>query len=303
MVRLARSIRRLHLAFFLILGLTLQFAIPASVLAAGPPQFVQQKSFTTVTTFGVSSISTTFSSSVAAGHTIVVALSGFGSTSVILPTFVSDSANDHFVKAFDFPLFAASDTSSIGIWYASNVAGGAAVTVTGSFSGFGTLAIAIQEYSGIGPAVSAYQAVGASGNNVTALTCLPVQVSQSGELLVAATTIDNHVNITSATAGTGFTVRTQQLVSDTTHQALVTEDEGTGATLAPGNYQPSMQIPLVSGTSPPAWHLVAVGFGTTVSPTNTPLPTPVGSPVPDCVTAATTAVFLPAVMNGALAGW
>jgi hypothetical protein len=186
------------------------------------------------------------------------------------------------------------------------VTGAASLQVTGTFSAAATLAIAVQEYSGLGSAVSAYQIAGGTGNNVLALTCVPLQVSQSGELLVAATTIDNHFNIASATAGTGFTLRSQQLTSDVTHQALVTEDEGTGATLSPGNYQPQMQIPLANPTpanATPAYHLVAVGFGTTVSPTNTPLPTPVGTPVTDCMGTEFVSAFLPVVMNGVLAGW
>jgi hypothetical protein len=302
MVRLVRSVCRLHLASFLILGLALQFAIPASVLASGPPLFVQENSFSTIGTL----VSATFPSSVAAGDTIIVVMSGanYPAPPNTMPTSVADSVGNIYVKAFDYP-FIPTAGSSLGIWYAVNMTGGSN-TVTVRFSLSGTLAIAIQEYSGLGPAVSAYQATGASADNNTALTCLPLEVGQSGELLVAATTIDNHFNIASATAGAGFTLRTKLLTSNSTNQALVTEDEGSGVTLPPGNYPTSMQIPLASPTpagAPPAWHMVAVGFGTTVSPTNTP-PTPNASPVPGCVTAPVSELFLPMVTDVAsLAGW
>jgi hypothetical protein len=308
MVRLVRSVCRLHLAFFLILGLALQFAIPASVLASGQPQFVQQNSATTIGT----SVSATFPSSVTAGDTIIVAVSGanYPAPPNTMPTLVTDSVGNTYVKAVDYP-FIPSAGSSLGIWYAVNMIGGPN-TVTVRFSLYGTLAIAIHEYSGFGSAVTAYQLAAASGTSGTATTCRPFGASQSDELLIAAVTIDNHdVMITTVSPGSGYLRRALQPISNAAAQAIVSQDEGAVSALSPGYYPTSMGLTLqVTGTPTPqpslipSWHLVAVGFGTTVSPANTPLPTPTGSPVPGCVTAPVSELFLPMVTNVAsLAGW
>lgn len=181
----------------------------AAAPAPGPIALVQQVGRDAGTT---SSASLAFGSPNAAGNLIVVCVRASGLNQLFT---VTDTNGNQYKQAHQFNV--SLDGVSLAMYYAENIIGGAnTVTVTDSQTG--TLRFALLEYSGVARA-NALDITGAAEARSATPNSGPLSTAVGGALVVAAITIANPA---SATAGSGYTVRTN--VPGSTNAKLVIED-------------------------------------------------------------------------------
>ena len=139
-----------------------------------------------------------FASANAAGNFIAVAIRA-GRTGQVLT--VTDTRGNTYRKAVQ--LDETSDNTSLALYYAENIGGGAnTVTVATSIAG-GTLRFAVLEYAGVAPA-SSLDAVASARDTSAAPNSGPVTVTTAGELLIGLVTT---ANPSTPTAGAGFAIQ------------------------------------------------------------------------------------------------
>jgi len=188
------------------------------------PTFVQQASVAAAA--AATSTALAFSSNNTLGNTIVVAVS-WNTVSSLTPTCSDSQGNTYsaIVLETDDP-----DNSQSGICYATNIKAGAN-TVTVTFGASVTYrALAIQEYSGIATTspVDTYATYAATGTTATnAYTSTTAATTTSGDLIFGYF-VDETGSTATATAGTGFTQRTDNttLTSPATTEDMVQSSAG-----------------------------------------------------------------------------
>jgi outer membrane protein assembly factor BamB len=252
----------------------------AAAAAAGPPSHLQS---TLAMTNGnlVSSQAASFASPVAAGSLVVVAVTTWHWENTAAVSSVTDSRGNRYVKAVEDPS-PPTGTEPLSVWYAANVVGGSALTVTATLTGPGSVSLAIHEYAGAAAVgvldraahASGYGAAGSSGSLAT---------TQSNELLFAAATFYDIARVNASPAA-GYTARQQQ-PDDVCCNALFTAD---GAAPSAGTYAATYSF-----AQPVNYRvaLVALKSAQPVGPSPTPTSTSTASPTraPSSPTATATA--------------
>jgi hypothetical protein len=168
----------------------------------------------------VTSYPATFTTAVTNGNLLVIAISSWNSSNTAAVTSVTDNKGNSYTKVVENPTPVTGAVEPLSIWYAKNVTGGSDLTVTVNLQAAASLTIAVHEYAGVDKVnpvdVSQHQ----TGTGTTASSGT-VSTAQATELLFGAS---NHLSdTTSATAGTGYTLRQSQ-DDNSCCEALYTED-------------------------------------------------------------------------------
>jgi hypothetical protein len=223
-----------------------------------------------------SSSSLAFSTNTTAGNWIAVIVRA-GKTGQTIS--ITDDRGNTYRKAVQ--LNETSDGTTIGIFYAENIAGGATiVTVTDSISG-GTLRYAILEYAGIALADSLDDSAASQGTSASPSSG-PAALTSPGDLAIGVLSAANSQTFT---AGSGWTIRERVPASSA---KLAIEDQiksAAGSVSATGTL-----------SSSDSWAGVVAGFRSAAGADTQP-PTAPGTPVPTVVSGSQLTLTWPAAID------
>ena len=159
---------------------------------------------------GTGSVATSFTSSVTAGHAVVVmTITGSGST--LDTTSVTDNQSNTYTQIGTTQHTAAN--TYIRMWYAKNVTGGS-VTVTAHQSGSASgCLMELLEYSGLSTTAPADQSASATGTS-TSPSGGSITPTSNNTVILSAFTDDNSDSV-SITGTSGYTVEESDLLNST----------------------------------------------------------------------------------------
>src|SRR5262249_13435594 len=178
------------------------------------------------------SLAVSLPSAVGSGHAIVVAATTWGGSHPPISS-VTDSKNNTYVKAVGV---AEGQDNDVSVWYALNVTGGSNFTVTVPTASGAAITLAAHEYAGVA-SVNALDKTSAQTvtTGSTAASSGSATTTQPNEVIFGAFGYLDYLD-TTATAGSGFTMRQQQ-TSNTNYETLYTEDKLVSTT---GSYQTTL---------------------------------------------------------------